>query len=80
MRRSATCSERARRAGAVLLALTALVAAGTGSAPAGVLVEAEAALKRVFPAPLVVAKKTAFLWSWYSALTAICGIGRYITP
>jgi electron transport complex protein RnfG len=61
MRRSATCSERVRRAGATLFVLAALFAAGAGSAPAGVLVEAEAALKRVFPAPLVVAKKTAFL-------------------
>jgi hypothetical protein len=61
MRRSATSSERARRAGAAFLVLGALAAAGVGSAPAGVLVEAEAALKRVFPAPLVVAKQTVFL-------------------
>lgn len=61
MRRSATCSERARRAGAALLALAALVAAGAGRATAGVLDEAEAALRRVFPAPLTIAKQTAFL-------------------
>lgn len=61
MPRSATSSERPRRAVAALLALAALLAAGTGSAAAGVLQGAEEALKRVFPAPLAVAKKTAFL-------------------
>jgi hypothetical protein len=61
MPRSATCSERSRRAVAALLALAALLTAGTGSAAAGVLQGAEEALARVFPAPLTVAKKSAFL-------------------
>ena len=61
MPRSAISSERSRRAVAALLALAALLAAGAGSAAAGVLQGAEEALARVFPAPLAVAKKTAFL-------------------
>src|SRR5512139_1878365 len=61
MPRSAISSERSRRAVAALLALAALLAAGAGSAAAGVLQGAEEALVRVFPAPLAVAKKTAFL-------------------